>query len=198
MNPTKIISVLRAMKNQKWLGLKLLNQLAKDGPQTVTQLQIKTQSLQSEVSLALRELRPLVQSEKNGDHTVTYSLNDNLYPVFMVMVHDLGGTKIDKLEDFKSQQRAATKALEIFKARFWQTKNAVREKIFTFICENPGTPVGPIYGTLDIEQSWCTQQVRLLEKAGWVISEPAGKQRLKFPKLDLVAQVDDHLLNLEA
>lgn len=68
---------------------------------------------------------------------------------------------------------AADSGITIYRA----LRHDLRQTIINYIEENPGTTVTEMFCALRLEQSLCSQHLRILRDAGLVFSERDGKQQ---------------------
>jgi ArsR family transcriptional regulator len=68
----------------------------------------------------------------------------------------------------------------------------LRQRLLEFISENEPVMVTKMYHTLDIEQSVCSQHLKILRDAGFVSSKRVGKKQLysvNYDRLEKFSQI---------
>jgi len=135
---------------------------------------------QAYVSTAINNASQLFIKVKQGNFTFV-SLNKTLWDNILLMSHDLAGTKIKDM-DKEAAIKTAIKATEaVFHAMYREIKGNTRQKIFLYILANPSCPAG-IHKHIDVEQSVCSAQMRVLERAGIIISHRSKGQHRVLEK----------------
>ena len=139
-------------------------EMLSDGEMNVTEIYTKARIEQPTASSILANMKNLglVSCERRGKE-VYYSLLKENWDGFVRLSMAVGG----------SFRESSDKLGAICKGAMY------RRKVYEYIKKNQWCPVADIYNALGIEQSVCSQQLKILQDAGFVCERVHGKKRFK-------------------